>query len=209
MKKASEGNTVVSDKGTAFDTEAPHLRRDHLDNYCVSHPNKPFVLNAAGGRSKANIPDEVYSRSVPIRWQNRLEGSHCIMLSILNALWVLPVTDARVDHQDAANELYRRRGLQPIRSLHRAADFLNRNNSRYRLENAMKAKGNDRTAYDLDFVASLRQGVFLVKLTGTGNVNHCITVDGNTGLIHDAESDLMNSQNIILYEKSKILKVKS
>ena len=43
----------------------------------------------------------------------------------------------------------------------------------------------DHPVYGLGFVASLRQGVFLVKLSGTDNVIHCITVDASAKLIYD------------------------
>ena len=81
--------------------------------------------------------------------------------------------------------MYHPHGLQTFRLLHRAADFLNRYYSRFRLEKAIRARKNDYPAYDLNIVANLRQGFFLVKLNGTNNVNHCVMVDANAGFIYD------------------------
>ena len=185
VKRAANSETIVTKRGIKFGGEPAHLRRDRLDDYCIRHPNRPFLLDQTGARSDADVPHDLYNLSVAVRWQDTSGGSKCVVLSLLNALWVLPATDDRINHRDTAENIYNRHGLQTFRSLHRAADFLNRNYSQYRLEKAIKVKKNDRPVYDLDFVANLRQGVFLVKLNGTDNVNHCVTVDANAGLIYD------------------------
>lgn len=74
------------------------------------------------------------------------------MLALLNELWVRPVTDARVNHQERAADIYRSHGERIFRSITRAADLLNRNYARYRLEKATKAEAGPYPIYDIPFI---------------------------------------------------------
>ena len=185
VKRPSGTRTVVCESGIRYGTEPVHLRWDRLDEYCMKHPNRPYTLDQAGARSDSDIPVGMYDLSV-VPWKSAPDGSNCVLLSLLNAFWVLPRFDVRVDHQETARDIHQKHESVTFRSVHRAADFVRRKYSRYRLEKAKKGEGGGRPVYDLGFVVGLSQGVFLVKLIGTSNVVHCITVDSNAGLIYDS-----------------------
>ena len=136
----SDTRTVVAAHGTRFGTEVAHLRLDRLDTYMIRNQNKPYVLNTAGERSSSSIPDAMYKRSLPVQWQHSPGKFDCVILSLLNDLWILLKTDSRLNHQETARKMHRLYGKWKFANLWRAASSVNGKYSQYRLQAAITSK---------------------------------------------------------------------
>lgn len=74
MIEQPNSKTLAAEHGIKFGTDAAYLRLDRLDDLCVSHPNRPYMLDEAGSWSKADITAEVYDHSVIVKWQRPSGG---------------------------------------------------------------------------------------------------------------------------------------
>ena len=103
------------------------------------------------------------------------DGDQCVQASLVNGI-------DRLGYRDEALEVARRSKVPRVRDFRDLSSWIQENLGRYQISTQ-----KDKRKYEWDDVRTAEEGVWLVNLIGTDEINHVVCNDSSTKQILDGE----------------------